>query len=206
MTEAALRDDIALLGRSLFERGYSCGSAGNISVRLDDGGMLMTPTNSCLGRLDPARIARLDADGALVAGDKPSKEVFMHQAMYDSRPDARAVVHLHSTYAVAVGLDPDDLIPPLTPYFVMRVGKLPQVPYFRPGDPAMGPAIAEKARGNHAVMLANHGPVVAGKSLADAVYASEELEEAARLYMMLRGSGPRLLDAGQVADLRRVFG
>ncbi len=210
MTDAALREEIATLGRSLFERGYSCGSAGNISARTEDGGLLMTPTNSCLGRLDPARIAKLDASGTVVDGDKPSKEVFMHQAMYESRPEARAVVHLHSTYAVAVSclpdLDEDDLIPPLTPYFVMRVGKLPQVPYFRPGDPAMGPAIAEKAKTNHAVMLANHGPVVAGKSLTDAVYASEELEEAARLYIMLRGAGPRLLDDAQVADLRRVFG
>ena len=210
MTDAALREQIATLGRSLFERGYSCGSTGNISARTDDGGLLMTPTGSCLGRLDTARISKLDGSGAVMNGDKPSKEVFMHQAMYASRPDARAVVHLHSTYAVAVSclpdLDEDDLIPPLTPYFVMRVGRLPQVPYFRPGDPAMGPAIADKAMTNHAVMLANHGPVVAGKSLNDAVSASEELEEAARLYIMLRCAGPRLLDAEQVAELRRVFG
>jgi ribulose-5-phosphate 4-epimerase/fuculose-1-phosphate aldolase len=144
MTEAALRDLLAVLARGLFERGFSVGSAGNISARLDDG-YLMTPTNSCLGRLDPARLSRLDRDFAHVGGDRPSKEVFMHRAFYAARPQAGAVVHLHSTMATAVcclpDVDPENPIPPLTPYFVMRVGRrLPVVEYFRPGDPDMEPS------------------------------------------------------------------
>ncbi len=211
MTEAETRSLLAELAASLFARGFSVGSAGNISVRLDDGGYLITPTNSCLGRLDPARIARLDAGFGHIGGDKPSKEVFMHRAFYTARAEAGAVVHLHSTMATAIAClaEPDapSPIPPLTPYFVMRVGRrLPLVPYYRPGDPAMEPAIAEAARDARAVLLANHGPVVSGKTLTDAVYAAEELEEAARLALLLRGASPRLLTAPQVDDLLATFG
>ncbi len=210
MTEAATRALLAELAASLFARGYSVGSAGNISVRLD-GGYLMTPTNSCLGRLDPARISRLDADFRHVGGDAPSKEVFMHRAFYQARADAGAVVHLHSTMATAVaclpGLDNSNPIPPLTPYFVMRVGRrMPVVPYYRPGDAAMEPAILGAARDARAVLLANHGPVVSGHTLTDAVYAAEELEEAAKLFMLLRAAGPRLLEPAQVDDLLATFG
>ncbi len=210
MTETATRDLLVSLAASLFARGFSVGSAGNISVRLDDG-YLITPTNSSLGRLEAGRISKLDTDFRHIDGDKPSKEVFMHRAFYLAREDAGAVVHLHSTQATAVSCLPDvdasNPIPPLTPYFVMRVGRtMPIVSYYRPGDPAMEPAIHDAARGARAVLLANHGPVVSGKTLTDAVYAAEELEEAAKLYLMLRGTSPRLLTPGQVDDLLDTFG
>jgi ribulose-5-phosphate 4-epimerase/fuculose-1-phosphate aldolase len=210
MSEQETRKLLVDLARSLFARGFSVGSAGNISVRLDDG-YLITPTNSSLGRLDPVRLSRLDAEFRHVDGDKPSKEVFMHRAFYTARRDAGAVVHLHSTQATAVSCLPDvdreNPIPPLTPYFVMRVGRrMPIVSYYRPGDPAMEPAIHAAADDARAVLLANHGPVVSGKTLIDAVYAAEELEEAAKLYLLLRSTTPRLLTAGQVDDLLETFG
>ena len=210
MTEDELRALLVALGGSLFARGYSVGSAGNISVRLADG-YLMTPTNSCLGRLDAGRISKLDAEFHHVSGDQPSKEVFMHRAVYRARPGAGAVVHLHSTMATAVAcladVDARNPIPALTPYFVMRVGRhLPVVPYYRPGDPAMEPAIHEAALTASALLLANHGPVVSGRTLTDAVYAAEELEEAARLFLLLRGSPVRPLTPGQVDDLLATFG
>lgn len=209
MNEGELRGLLVTLAASLFARGYSVGSAGNISVRLPDG-YLMTPTNSCLGRLDAARLSRLDAGFAHIGGDPPSKEVFMHRAFYQARPDAGAVVHLHSTMATAAacleGVDAEP-IPPLTPYFVMRIGRhLPVVPYYRPGDAAMEPAIAEHARTAKAVLLANHGPVVSGRTLTEAVYAAEELEEAAKLFLTLRGVPIRRLSPDQVEDLLTTFG
>ena len=210
MSEIAQRELLVSLGASLFARGFSVGSAGNISVKVADG-YLMTPTNSSLGRLEAAQISKLDRNFQHVAGDKPSKEVFMHRAFYDARPEAGAVVHLHSSAATAVGCLPDvdseNPIPPLTPYFVMRVGRrMPVVPYYRPGDPAMGPAIQQAAMTARAVLLANHGPVVSGATLLDAVYAAEELEEAAKLFLMLRGAAPRLLTPAQVEDLLGTFG
>ncbi len=213
MDETATRAQLAQFGHSLFARGFSVGSAGNISVRLADG-YLMTPTNSSLGRLDPARLSKLDEDFRHIGGDPPSKEVFMHRATYRGRAAAGApvgaVVHLHSTMATAVSCLPDvapgNPIPPLTPYFVMRVGRsMPVVPYYRPGDAAMEPAIEAAARGARAMLLANHGPVVSGKTLTDAVYAAEELEEAAKLFLLLRGTTPRLLTAAQVEDLLATF-
>ncbi|MCI0348914.1 MAG: aldolase, partial [Acidobacteriales bacterium] len=175
--------------RSLFERGYSCGSSGNLSVRLDDG-VLMTPTKTCLGRLDPARISKISSNGELLSGDKPSKEAFLHLAWYRSRPEERAVVHLHSTYSVAVScmanLDPSEVLPPITAYYVMSVGHLPLVPYFPPGDRRLAEEVEQIARSYRAVLLANHGPVVGGPSLEAAVCAAEELEEAAKLYLLLR--------------------
>ncbi|HVY14336.1 MAG TPA: aldolase [Rhodopila sp.] len=210
MTESDLRSLLCQLAASLFARGFSVGSAGNISARLEDG-YLMTPTNSSLGRLEPERLSKLDRDFRHVGGDKPSKEVFMHRAFYQARPDAGAVVHLHSTQATAVSclpqVDPANPIPPLTPYFVMRVGRtMPIVPYYRPGDPAMEPAIHAAALSARAVLLANHGPVVSGRTLTDAVYAAEELEEAAKLFLMLLGRSPRLLTPAQVDDLLATFG
>ena len=209
MDELVTRAGLVMLARSLFERGYSVGSAGNISVRLDDG-YLITPTNSCLGRLNPGRLSKLDRSFAHVSGDLPSKEVTMHRAFYTSRADAGAVVHLHSTMATAVAclanIDAVNPIPALTPYFVMRVGdRLPVVPYFRPGDPAMEPAIAAAAATSPAVLLANHGPVVCGRTLTDAVYAAEELEEAAKLFLTLRQSKIRTLTDEQIAALRSAF-
>jgi len=211
MTESHLRDQLTTLAASLFARGFSVGSAGNISARLPDGGYLMTPTNSSLGSLDPARLSKLDAGFQHISGDKPSKEVFMHRAFYQARAEAGAVVHLHSTMATAVAclpdLDPANPIPPLTPYFVMRVGRtMPVVPYYRPGDPAMEPAIHAAAQDARAILLANHGPVVSAATLRDAVYAAEELEEAAKLFLLLRGQPMRLLTPTQVTDLLATFG
>ncbi|HZX25840.1 MAG TPA: 3-oxo-tetronate 4-phosphate decarboxylase [Telluria sp.] len=207
--EAALRDGIVEYGRSLFERGLTAGSSGNISVRLDDG-WLLTPTNACLGRLDPARLAKLDRDGRHVGGDAPSKEAFLHRAMYDERPGAGAIVHLHSTHSTAVscmcGLNHDDCIPPLTAYFVMKIGRLPLIPYHRPGDPLLGDAIRGSARHHRAVLLANHGPVVSGASLDAAVHAAEELEETAKLFLLLRNTPISPLNTEQIADLTSVFG
>ncbi|GED46660.1 3-oxo-tetronate 4-phosphate decarboxylase [Vreelandella aquamarina] len=204
-----LREQISTLGKSLFDRGLTMGSSGNISVRLDDGGWLMTPTNACLGLLDPARISHLDPHGQLLSGDAPTKEQFLHMAMYDERPQSGAIVHLHSTHSVAVsclpGVDPCDCIPPLTAYYVMRVGKLPLVPYHIPGDPQLGEAVRGLAGKHSAVLLANHGPVVAGKNLEAAVYATEELEETAKLYLLLRGENPRGLTPEQVAELEACF-
>ncbi len=205
LSEAQLREDICRLGDSLFSRGLTFGSAGNISARLDDG-WLMTPTNVSLGRLDPARLAKLDGDGKLVSGDAPTKESFLHRAMYEQRPDARAVVHLHSTHSVAVSVladvDAANVLPPITAYYVMRVGRLPLVPYHPPGDLSLADAVRQLAGKHHAVLLANHGPVVAGTSLDAASSAIEELEETAKLFLLLRGSKLRLLTEEQVAALK----
>jgi ribulose-5-phosphate 4-epimerase/fuculose-1-phosphate aldolase len=210
VTEGELREQLVRFGASLFQRGYSVGSAGNVSVRLPDG-YLMTPTNSSLGSLDAARISKLDAGWNHVGGDKPSKEVFLHRAVLTARPEAGAVVHLHSTHATAIGClaapGEDAPIPPLTPYFVMRIGRrLPVVPYYRPGDGAMEPAVHAAALQARALLLANHGPVVSGKTLTDAVYAAEELEESARLALLLRGLPARELTPAQVDDLLTTFG
>jgi 3-dehydro-4-phosphotetronate decarboxylase len=209
MSEEALRERLALHGRSLFERGYSVGTAGNISVAAEDG-LLVTPTNSCLGRLDPSRIAKLDRDGRHVAGDPPSKEVHLHRAFYATRPATGAVVHLHATYATALScledLDPDDCIPPLTPYVVMRIGRVKLLPYSPPGDTETGALIRALEGKYSAVLLANHGPVVAAGSLDAAVYASEELEETAKLVLLLKGMRTRQLSQAQVGELIARFG
>jgi len=207
--ETRARDEICEVGLSLFSRGLTFGSTGNISVRLSDGGWLMTPTNASLGKLDPGKLSRFDATGTLLGGDAATKEAFLHFCMYGQRGDARAVVHLHSTHSVAVSLlgdiDPRDALPPLTAYFVMRVGRLPLAPYFPPGDEALARAVENLAGEHHAVLLANHGPVVAGTSLANAQYATEELEETAKLFLMLRNQPIRPLTAEQVDDLRRRY-
>ena len=206
MTETQLREDIAVFAKSLFDRGLTFGSAGNISARLDEG-WLLTPTNSSMGRLDPARISKLDDNGRLLSGDKPSKEAFLHAAMYAERPGDGAIVHLHSTHSVAVSclpdIDPGNVLPPLTAYYVMRVGQLPLVPYYPPGDESLANAVRGLAGKHSAVLLANHGPIVAGKSLEAAVYATEELEETAKLYLLLEGRHPRCLTSEQVAELKQ---
>ena len=208
MNEARVREDIVRFARSMFDRGLTFGSTGNISVRVDSG-WLMTPTGSSLGDLDPARISKLDERGRHIAGDPPTKESFLHTGFYESRPKANAIVHLHSTHSVACsclhGVDAMNVLPPLTAYYVMRIGKLPLVPYFAPGDVNLAKAVKEMASRHHAVLLANHGPVVAGKSLADAVYATEELEETAKLFLLLRGQQVSPLSAEQVADLEERF-
>ena len=208
MTEGQLREEICWFGKSMFDRGLTAGSSGNISARVD-GGWIMTPTNSCLGRLDPARLSKVDDSGNLVSGDKPTKESFLHLGMYAQRPGAGAVVHLHSTHCVAVSVladvDPDQPIPPITAYYVMKIGNLKLLPYYAPGDLALANAVREVAGRHHAVLLANHGPVVAGKDLETAVYATEELEETAKLFLMLRGQKLKLLSAAEVADLNRRY-
>lgn len=205
--ETRLRDEIAEVGKSLFDRCLTFGSTGNISARLSNGDLLMTPTEVSLGRLDPARLSKFSAEGVHIGGDNPTKEAFLHRCMYCERGNAGAVVHLHSTNAVAIslidGLDPYDLLPPLTAYYVMRVGKLPMVPYFPPGDAALAEAVKQLARDSHAVLLANHGPVVAGKSLREAQYATEELEETAKLFLMLRGEKIRPLTPRQRDELTK---
>ncbi|MGI9379190.1 MAG: 3-oxo-tetronate 4-phosphate decarboxylase [Methyloligellaceae bacterium] len=206
--ETKLRDDIAKFAKSLFDRGLTFGSSGNISVRLDEG-WLMTPTGSTMGEIDPARISKLDDRGNHLSGDAPTKETFLHIAMYEERPPTGAVVHLHSTHSVAVSclanIDPDNVLPPVTAYYVMKIGKLPLIPYFPPGDLDLARAVREMASDHHAVLLANHGPVVAGKSLKDAVFATEELEETAKLFLMLRNSQTRILSQDQVAELHEKF-
>ncbi len=210
MRESKLREQICRFGRSLFERGLTPGSSGNISARLDDGGYLLTPTNASLGSLDPALLSRLDGDGRLLSGDAPTKEVPLHAALYQTRGSAGAVVHLHSTHSVALTLlpeiDPRAALPPLTPYYLMKCGLTALLPYFRPGDPAVADAIKGLAGKYSSVLLANHGPVVAGDTLEAAVHAIEELEETARLYLLLRGLNPRYLTPEQVADLTKAFG
>ena len=203
------RSEICRTAKSIFDRGLTHGSTGNISAKLEDG-WLLTPTGSSLGTLDPAKLSKLDWNGNLISGDKPSKENFLHLAMYEERAKASAnigaVVHLHSTHSVAVSvlqdIDPNDVLPPITAYYVMRIGTLPLVPYFAPGDMKLADAVRRFAGKHHALLLANHGPVVAGASLAAATDAVEELEETAKLFLMLQGQRIRTLDSAQVAALR----
>lgn len=208
MSEEALRREIVTWGRSLFERGLSPGSSGNISAKVD-GGYVVTPTNSCLGFLAADRLSRLDEDGRHLSGDAPTKELPLHLSFYRARDDVRAVVHLHSTFATLLScradIDPSDAVPPITPYVVMRLGSVPVIPYTRPGSPEVAPLIAASAPSHRALLLANHGPVVAGPSLAAAVFAIEELEEAAKLVALGRGEDLRHLDAAAVAAIRAAF-
>jgi len=207
--EQELREQIVETGLNLYRRGLSPGSSGNISVRMEDG-WLVTPTNSSLGNLNPGNLSKLDWDGNLLSGEKPSKEAFLHLAMYRKRPQSGAIVHLHSTFAAAVscldGLNSESCILPITPYFVMRVGKLPLLPYYRPGDKSLAQEIEKYATKHSSVLLANHGPVVAGTDLKSAMYAAEELEETSKLMLLLRGQPIRTLDTGQLKQLRETFG
>lgn len=209
MSDAKLREMMCELARSLFERGLTHGSTGNISARTDDGGLLVSPTGTSFGRLDPARLSHFDAGGTLIGGDRPTKEMPLHSAFYDTRSNAGAVVHLHSTHSVALslldGADEDDFLPPLTPYGIMKLGRVKLLPFFLPGDAAMGEAVRGLAGKHAAVMLANHGPVVAGKDIEAACNAVEELEETARLALLTRGMNPRMLGQAQVRDLVTKF-
>jgi ribulose-5-phosphate 4-epimerase/fuculose-1-phosphate aldolase len=202
MTETKLRETICLLAKSLFDRGLTGGSTGNISARTEDGGLLVSPTGTSFGRLDPARLSRFDADGNFVSGDQPTKEMPLHSAFYDTRSTAGAVVHLHSCHSVALSMmpdvDPDNFLPPMTPYSIMKLGKVTLLPFFMPGDPAMGDAVRGLAGKRSAVMLANHGPVVAGKDIEAACNAIEELEDTAKLAIMMRGYEAKMLTPEQV--------
>ena len=209
MTETALREHICMLAKSLFDRGLTHGSTGNISARTEDGGLLVSPTGTSFGRLDPGRLSRFDASGTLISGDKPTKEMPLHSAFHDTRSTAGAVVHLHSSHSVAWSMmpeaDEDNFLPPLTPYAIMKLGKVKLLPFFRPGDPAMGDAVRGLAGKRSAVMLANHGPVVAGKDVEAACNAVEELEENAKLAMLMRGIPAWGLTDAQVQDLVTTF-
>ena len=209
MSEARLRDEMCALARSLYERGLTHGSTGNISARTEDGGLLVSPTGTSFGRLDPARLSRFDAKGAHVDGDKPTKEMPLHSAFYETRSSAGAVVHLHSCHSVALSMtpevDPENFLPTLTPYAIMQLGRVKLLPFFVPGDPAMGDAVRGLAGKRAAVMLANHGPVVAGKSVEAACNAIEELEATAKLALLLRGIPARGLDADQIQAVVTKF-
>ena len=207
MSDAALREQICTLAKSMFDRGLTSGSTGNISARTEDGGLLVTPTGTSFGRLDPARLSRFDATGTLISGDKPTKEMPLHTAFYDTRA-CGAVVHLHCCHAVALSAleaDADNFLPPITPYAVIQLGRVKLLPYFRPGDPAMGQAVRGLAGKRSAVMLANHGAVVAGRDLEAACNAIEELEATARLALLTRGQSPSLLTEAQIRDVVTTF-
>jgi ribulose-5-phosphate 4-epimerase/fuculose-1-phosphate aldolase len=208
--QAIQREAICRLAKSLYDRGLTHGASGNVSVRLSDGQLLVSPTNSCLGALEPSQLTLCHPDGSVVSGDPPTKELLLHLAFYQTRPtQTAAVLHAHSTHAVALSMlpdvDPDNMLPALTPYSVMRLGKVKLLPYLMPGDPAMGDAIRSLEGKRSAVVLANHGPVVAGKNLQAAVWALEELEEAAKLAMLLRGCSPRMLTQTQIQALVERF-
>ena len=207
--ETRLREQICLLAKSLFDRGLTHGSTGNISARTPDGGLLVSPTGTSFGRLDPGRLSRFDAHGTLIDGDAPTKEMPLHTAFYETRATAGAVVHLHSTHSVALSMlsdtDPDDFLPPMTPYAIMKLGKVRLLPFFLPGDRAMGDAVRGLAGKRSAVMLANHGPVVAAKDVDAACNAIEELEETAKLALLLRGMETRMLTPEQVRDVVTTF-
>ena len=209
MSDTKLREQICLLAKSLFDRGLTHGSTGNISAHTEDGGLLVSPTGTSFGRLDPARLSRFDANGTLIDGDPPTKEMPLHTAFYDTRSTAGAVVHLHSCHSVAWSMmpdaDEDDFLPPLTPYAIMKLGRVKLLPFFLPGDPAMGEAVRGLAGKRSAVMLANHGPVVAGKDVEAACNAVEELEDTARLAMMLRRVNARVLTEAQVQAVVTKF-
>ncbi|HSQ81313.1 MAG TPA: 3-oxo-tetronate 4-phosphate decarboxylase [Casimicrobiaceae bacterium] len=208
MSDSADREALCRIGASLFARGLTHGSTGNLSLRTGDG-FLLTPTGVSLGTLDPARLSMLDDQGTHVGGDAPTKEALLHLAMYGSRPRDRAVVHLHSTHSVAVSVladvDPDNVLPPLTAYYAMRIGSLPLLPFHAPGDPSLARAVGRAAGRHHAVLLANHGPVVSGTSLAAATDAVEELEATARLWLMVRHERVRCLTQAQLDDLAARF-
>ena len=209
MRENKLREQMCELAKSMFDRGLTGGSTGNISARTEDGGLLVSPTGTSFGRLDPARLSRFNSKGRLISGDRPTKEMPLHSAFYDTRSQAGAVVHLHSCHSVALSLmpevDEDNFLPPLTPYAIMKLGKVKLLPFFRPGDPQMGEAVRGLAGKRSAVMLANHGPVVAGKDVEAACNAIEELEDTARLAIMMRGYNPKMLTEAQVKDLVTRF-
>lgn len=208
-SETSLRELICTLAKSMFDRGLTGGSTGNISARTPDGGLLVSPTGQSFGRLDPARLSRFDAQGTQISGDLPTKEMPLHSAFYETRSTAGAVVHLHSCHAVAwsmmPGVDADDFLPPMTPYAVMKLGRVKLLPFYLPGDPALGTALRGLVGKRSAVMLANHGPVVAGKDIEAACNAIEELEDSARLAMLMRGHDARMLTPDQVRALVTKF-
>ncbi|MEP1442021.1 MAG: aldolase [Hyphomicrobiales bacterium] len=209
MSDTKLREQICMMAKSMFDRGLTGGSTGNISARTDDGGLLVSPTGTSFGRLDPAKLSRFDKDGVFLGGDAPTKEMPLHAAFYDTRSTAGAVVHLHSCHSVALSLLPDanedDFLPHFTPYSIMKLGKVKLLPYFQPGDPEMGQAVRGLAGKRSAVMLAHHGPVVAGKDIEAACNAIEELEETAKLALLLKGFDAKVLDQTAIKNIVTDF-
>ncbi|MCW2106619.1 aldolase [Rahnella aquatilis] len=209
MSEVQLRQDLVRYARSLFERGYSSGGAGNISLKLPDGHILATPTNSSFGDLDADELSKVTMTGELVSGQKASKEVLMHLAMYRQRPACGGIVHLHSPWLTALSclpdLDYDNALPAITPYYVMRVGKLPVVPYIRPGSPDIAVHVEKLAKEHNSILLANHGPIISGKNIREAVFNAEELEETAKLYFVLKPYGMKTLTAENIDELNTLF-
>ena len=207
--ETRAREDICRIAKSMFDRGLTCGASGNISQRLSDGTYLVTPTGSSMGFLDPGRISHMDAQTRHIGGDQPTKEIPLHSAFYETRAQTGAVVHLHSTHSVALSMlpdtDPDNVLPPMTPYGIMRLGKVQLLPFFLPGDDRMGEAVRGLAGKRSAVILANHGPVVAGKDLWAAAHAIEELEETAKLALLTQGLQPKMLSDAQVQAIVKKF-
>lgn len=208
-SEMTIRQQLVHLAKSMFDRGLSSGGAGNLSVRLEAGYFLATPTNSSFGTLDPLTLSKVDHTGTTVAGERASKEILMHLAYYAKRPDVGAVVHLHSPYLTAYScldnLNTHDCLPPITPYFVMRVGQLPLVPYIRPGSEKIAEAVSALAEKHQAILLANHGPIIVGKTLLEAVYNAEELEETAKLYFILKSHPHKTLTPQDIEELHSVF-
>jgi ribulose-5-phosphate 4-epimerase/fuculose-1-phosphate aldolase len=205
-TDARLREQLCLFAKSLFDRGYTHGATGNLSVRTTDNGLLVTPTGSSFGNLDPAQLSKLDVEMRLISGPPPTKEMPLHMAFYKRGAITGAVVHLHSCHSVALSMlpdvNPDSLLPPLTPYPIMRFGDVKLLPYFAPGDPAMGTAVEALAGKYTAVVLANHGPVVAAPTLDQAIWSIEELEAGAQIALLTHGLNPRRLTDQQVAALK----
>ena len=208
MNETQHRDEISKLAKSMFDRGLTFGTSGNISVRLEDG-WLMTPTGSTMGEIDPVLISKLDNDGKHISGDRPTKENFLHMAMYEKRPMTSAIVHLHSTHSVAVSclddLNTENVLPPITAYYVMKIGTLPLIPYYPPGDLNLAKVVREMAGKHHAVLLANHGPVVSGKDLESSVNAIEELEATAKLALILKGANAKELNNDEILSVVNKF-
>lgn len=202
------KQDIINVGKSIFDRGLTCGSSANISVKTDDG-CVVTPTNSCIGFLNPDTLSVIDQHGKLISGDKPSKEFILHDAFYQQRPDTNAVIHLHSSYATAVscfdGIDTHDAVTPYTPYLIMRLGEICLVPYFPPGDAKLADAVAEKASNYAGILMANHGPIVAGENLWSTMYAIEELEESCKMMVLLKQHKTRTLSEEQRQTLKDRF-
>ena len=209
MNEAQCRHELVRYARSLFERGYSSGGAGNISLKLADNTVLATPTNSSFGDLDADTLSKVTQEGEHISGEKPSKEILMHLAIYRQRPQCGAIVHLHSPWLTALsclpGLDPANALPPVTPYYVMRVGKLPVIPYIRPGSPRIADEVEKLAVDHNAMLLANHGPIISGKNIREAVFNAEELEETAKLYFILKPFGMNTLTTENVDELNALF-
>lgn len=206
MTEQQLREQMVSLARSMFERGYATGGAGNLSLKLPNGHFLATPTGSSFGRLIAEELSVVDIEGNQLSGKRASKEIAFHLAIYRNKPKCNAIVHLHSTYLTALScldnLDADNAIRPFTPYYVMRIGQLPVIPYLRPGEPRIAEELAKRAADYRAFLLANHGPVITGTDLEDAVDNAEELEETAKLMFLLNNHPVRYLTDVEVEDLK----